>query len=88
MLRKAVLFAAFVISVGLFYAATPSLGCGIESECVITCYDSSGGKPLLCRDTATGTASCACDTEFNNSGQAACHSHCTALSGEDTYCTF
>lgn len=91
MVRKAVLFAVFVVSAGLFYAASPSWGCGIESVCVITCYDSSGqqiGAPVTCKDMVTGTGSCACDTEYNTSGQAACHSHCTALSGEDTYCTF
>ena len=92
MLQKAVLIAVFLTSVGLFYIVSPSWGCGVESICQITCYDAHGvqiGDPKQCTDrVVTGTGSCACETDYTGNGTAACHSHCTSLTGEDTYCTF
>jgi len=92
MTQKVGLICVFLLSVGLFYFASPTWACGTRSECVITCYDASGhqiGNPVSCDDYIGGQGvSCSCDTDYLNNGTAACHSHCTTHTGQDEYCTY
>jgi len=92
MTNKIVLGTWFLLSASLFYFVSPSWGCGVYTKCIITCYDSSGhqiGEPVPCVDsTQVIHRSCECDTEYNGSGTAACHSHCSTITGQDTFCTF
>lgn len=91
MVQKAVLLTVFIMSAGLFYLVSPSWGCAVEAQCVITCYDSSGqkiGDPVPCFDQISGTGECNCDTTWNVSGQAACYVQCSGSPQIARYCTF
>jgi hypothetical protein len=92
MIRKIMFSVLFVISASLFYFVSAAWSCGVTTKCIITCYNASGvqiGEPESCYDATQAIhTSCECDTEYNGTNQAACHSHCSSTTGQDTFCSF
>jgi hypothetical protein len=87
--RNIFLTLIFSLTAILFYFVSPSSACGVKSICNVVCYNASGQEvgAQSCTDQTTFySGSCECYTDYDNSGFAYCHSHCSSTTGQDTYC--